>query len=637
MPWSLNSGSINQEVLSYRELFDLVPFPLILLQSDSPIFTILAVNDKYLEITDTKREKILGTSFFDLYKMTNHQAHADRTGIVQHFEQLIKTRVPELHRTFRWDVPVKETGTSQVKYWKMVITPVFSPSGEVLQILNAPVDVTETVFLKKTAHKAKQETESQKKLLQDIFLQAPFGVGIYRGADFVVELVNPALADFLGHDYRELLGKPFFEVVDEAAEMGWEKIIHQVLYTNEPFIGFEYPVRLLRNGKIENRNCTFIVYPFFETEGKTSGVIKVSVDVTEYVQVKQTLLENEERLNIAVESANLSVWDLDLKTNVVLTRKAMDLPGLPGAGESWSLKKYVELLTPEGQDGFLDAVADAQRTGSLEVMVEAHLVDGTIHWLQSVGRVHPDETGNPARIIGITQDVTSSVELDRRKNDLIATISHELKTPVTSINAIAQVLEKRFASSDDVLTGTMLNKMVTQLNRLTALIHDLLDVSRIEGGKMRLRKTNFLFYDLIEDTVSDIQRTTTSHEIVIEGEKLIPCHSDRERLGQVLTNLITNAIKYSPGTSRVTIYADRSPREVICCVTDFGIGIEKDKQPYVFDRFFRVMEERNYAFQGIGLGLYISAEIIKRLDGRIWLESEPNKGSTFCFAVPVVQ
>ena len=635
MPFSQKSEGVELSSDSYQELFDLVPYPLVILRPDSPRFTIIDSNNKYLEATQTRREKIIGKSLFDLYRdKPKDPPGCDMNEIIEHLDELIRTRAPELSRVFRWDVRTPDDNKTIVKYWNMTITPVLSASGKVVQILSAPTDVTRMVELERNVKQARKEVEFQKQYLHDIFLQAPMGVGIYIGPDFVVDLINPALGNFLGYDYRELLGKPFFEVVDEAAGMGWEKILHKVLYTNEPFVGLEHPVKLRRNGKIEQRYCTFIVYPFNETAGKTSGLIKVSVDVTEQVLLKQALQENEERLKIAVDSAKLSVWDLDLKTNQVLTREAIDIPGFPDSGEVWTVDRYLQVLLPEDRQLGMDAIAEALKTGQFNVQLRTRGEDSSQHWVQGTGKVFTDDKNNPTHIIGTTQDITTRMELDRHKNELITTVSHELKTPVTSLKAIGQMLENKFLKSEDKATHTMLQKMNAQITRITALIHDLLDVSRIEGGKMQLRESHFLLYDLIEDVVSEVQRTTVSHEILIEKEKLIPCFSDRERLGQVITNLLTNAIKYSPGKSKVLISATFNEREITCCVTDFGIGIPKEKIAHIFDRFFRVIEERNYAFQGIGLGLYISSEIIKRLGGRIWVTSEPGEGSKFCFSIP---
>jgi len=630
-------GNFKRRSLPYQKFFDLVPFPLVILKPDSPKFTIINANAKYLEATRTKKEKIIGRSLFDLYRNNPSEPPGCKPEeIVEHFDELLATKAPELKRTFRWDIPIPGTGQKDIRYWDMAITPVFNGNGEIIQILSAPTDVTASVLLKKSERMAKKEAEFQKNYLHDIFLQAPIGIGVYSGPDFVAELVNPSLAEFLDRDYKSLLGKPFFEVVDEAADMGWEKILHQVLYTGQPFVGLEHPVNLFRKGKLEKLYLNFIVYPFREFDERVSGVIKIAVDVTEQVLLKQALQENEERLNIAVDSANLSVWELNLQTNIVLTKKGIDLPGFPKSGEKWTVEEYLQLLLPEDRQLGIDAITEAQHTGKFDVQLRVQLEDGAIHWVRGTGKVYNDDNGKPKHIIGTTQDITASVELDQRKNDLITTISHELKTPVTALKATTQVLERKFAPSNDTSTHGMLKKMNKQLTRLTTLIHDLLDVSRIEGGKIQLGKTDFLFYDLIEDIVSDIQRITPSHEIIIENEKLIHCHSDRERLGQVLTNLLTNAIKYSPGKSKVIISATSNTKEVVCSVRDFGIGIPKEKQPYIFDRFFRVIGEQNYAFQGIGLGLFISAEIIKRLDGRIWVTSKPNEGSTFYFSVPVI-
>ena len=244
---------------------------------------------------------------------------------------------------------------------------------------------------------------------------------------------------------------------------------------------------------------------------------------------------------------------------------------------------------------------------------------------------HPSVKG----IISNFKNVTERIILEKQKGDFIGIATHELKTPVTSIKAYTQILLRRFDKEGNAVAANMVEKMDGQLNKLIALIGDLLDVTKIEGGRLQLHEEFYNFNHLISETVEELQRTTDKHKIILKLEPLDKIYGDKDRIAQVFTNLISNAIKYSPAASEIIVYSAIKNNAVDICVEDHGLGISKDHQAKVFERFYRVSGPQGDTFPGLGLGLYISHEIIKRQGGRIWVESEKGKGSTFCFSLPL--
>jgi len=232
------------------------------------------------------------------------------------------------------------------------------------------------------------------------------------------------------------------------------------------------------------------------------------------------------------------------------------------------------------------------------------------------------------------KELAARKKLEKQKDEFIGVASHELKTPVTSIKSFAQILEYKFKKMGFAREAELLGKLDAQIDKLTALIGDLLDVTKIEAGKMIFNKNSFSFDELIAEIVEEMQRTTEKHTIRIKGKTGKTLFNDKERIGQVLINLIANAIKYSPYSNEIIIHSSLEENTIKICVQDFGVGISKDKQEKVFDRFFRVSGPDKETYPGLGLGLYISNEIIKRLHGRIWVQSVEGKGSTFCFTIP---
>ncbi len=220
------------------------------------------------------------------------------------------------------------------------------------------------------------------------------------------------------------------------------------------------------------------------------------------------------------------------------------------------------------------------------------------------------------------------------RDDFISIASHELKTPITSLKMYTQVLQKQFAKKGQESLARFLAKMDTQLNKLTALIRDLLNVSKIELGQLEFREEAFDVNEVVKDTVEQIQSTTTQLAIHIEGRITQPVWGDKDRIGQVLTNLLTNAIKYSPEAETVLVRLTPDSGVAVVTVQDFGIGIAKEHQRSIFTRFYRVSDPEEQTYPGLGIGLYVSNEIIKRHGGTLTVSSEKGKGSQFRFTLP---
>lgn len=238
-------------------------------------------------------------------------------------------------------------------------------------------------------------------------------------------------------------------------------------------------------------------------------------------------------------------------------------------------------------------------------------------------------------VVGATvifRDITAEKELEKNKDAFISTASHELKTPITSMKLFNQILQERFKKyHSDKKISLYIEKLNEQLNNLTRLTTDLLDVSRIQTGKIDLKKESTDVNILIKDTIENIQRIVKSHKINLEGRCDKKVFIDKERITQVLTNLINNAIRYSPRAKQIIVTVSPNDEELKICVKDFGMGISNEDQTKIFERFYRIQQDKS---AGMGLGLYISSEIIKAHQGNIWVESKVKKGSTFCFSLP---
>ncbi|MBS1528490.1 MAG: PAS domain-containing protein, partial [Bacteroidetes bacterium] len=261
--------------------------------------------------------------------------------------------------------------------------------------------------------------------------------------------------------------------------------------------------------------------------------------------------------------------------------------------------------------------------------------DDSQHWIRVKGVVLSDEKKNPYRMLGTVVDITESKRDEIRKNDFIAMASHELKTPLTSLKAYIQLLESKLPASSDPFIATALSKASNQVSKMTALVHSFLDLSKLEPGKLQLKKQAFDINKLVEEMIAESRAIFNTHMLQFKVTEPIMVSADKEKIGQVISNFISNAIKYSPKGSSVEITASVANSEAEVSVSDCGVGIRAKDREKIFQRFYRANEAAVKHVAGFGIGLYLSSEIIQRHKGRIGVESSEGKGSRFYFRLPL--
>lgn len=230
-------------------------------------------------------------------------------------------------------------------------------------------------------------------------------------------------------------------------------------------------------------------------------------------------------------------------------------------------------------------------------------------------------------------DVTTRRKTIQQKDDFISIASHELKTPVTSLKASIQLLERMKNNPSQQIMAKLIEQSGRSLERLNNLINDLLNVNRITNGQIQFRKKHFVVGDMINNSCAHL-RSFGSHRLNISGDLDLVIYADEQRIDQVMVNFLNNAVKYSPDSVQITITVERIADKVKIAVADEGPGIQPDKIPHLFDRYYRA-DHSGTQFSGLGLGLYISAEIIKRHGGEIGVDSILGLGSTFWFTLPI--
>ena len=230
------------------------------------------------------------------------------------------------------------------------------------------------------------------------------------------------------------------------------------------------------------------------------------------------------------------------------------------------------------------------------------------------------------------KDKKAIEDLMSKKDEFMNVASHELKTPITNMKGYLQILKKEFVKKNGSSIN-LLEKADHQINKLTGLVNDLLDVTKIQAGKMLYNFCEFEISQVISEVVSQAQVAVTTHQIMITGTVQSRVQGDKNRIEQVISNLLSNAVKYSPNAEKIIISTSLTGNAIQISVKDFGIGIPAENQKHIFDRFYRV-EECSQQFSGLGLGLYISAEIIRRHGGTIGVMSDAS-GTEFYFSLPL--
>ncbi len=261
--------------------------------------------------------------------------------------------------------------------------------------------------------------------------------------------------------------------------------------------------------------------------------------------------------------------------------------------------------------------------------------DGKTVYIQMSASVIRNEQGKIIAAAEIITDITQQKEMDKRKDDFVNMASHELKTPITSMKLYIDSLMTRMSQYKDERATKTLAGIKYQTEKLQELVSNLLDVTRIQTGKLSFTRESFHLNELIAETVEGLQQSISTHTLTYSGKNSVVVSADRFRLYQVLTNLITNAAKYSPTGKDIIIRSKKIDGKAIVSIQDFGIGISPDQQKKIFGRLYQVTDAKERTFPGLGMGLYISKEIIKRHKGTIWVESNKGKGATFYFSLPL--
>lgn len=481
--------------------------------------------------------------------------------------------------------------------------------------------------------------------------QAPIAVMILMGNDLVIKAANQLMLDII-HKDQLILDKPILESMPELQKQPTMQLLFDVFRTGKPIDGVEVPVRMVHKGNSELQYFNFNYQPLVDN-GKIIGVMDLAVEVTgqvhnrqslegiiaEKTELEKTLRDSEQRLQGILDTMAEGVGIIDVTGQMVYANAMAE--NILGLNKEQIRKRTFDDV--RWQNLRLDGSPLPEEEHPMAIMMRTGLPiydqeiavqppEGERLYISINAAPIFDEDGQLTGGIGTFMDVTKRRKLMTQKDDFISVASHELKTPVTTLKATLQLITKY----QDGQKPELLKKLIGQANKgtekLNSLITDLLDTNRITEGQLKINKTEFRLAEMLGECCQHIRNVST-HQVILKGDMQILVYADEQQIEQVVVNFVNNAVKYAPDSKEIIVELSRIDHGARISVTDKGPGIPPEKLPHVFDRYYRV-DHSGIQFSGLGLGLYISAEIIKKHGGQIGVDSLLGSGSTFWFTIP---
>jgi len=457
------------------------------------------------------------------------------------------------------------------------------------------------------------------------------------GPDGNASYYNQGWYDYVGAQSFSELRRDIWDILHSDDRKIAEECYNNALQTGK---GAELEHRFRRHDGLYRWHLTSFS-PHRNEKGEIVAWVGTSSDIDEQKRSRQALQQSEAHFKALTFHNSLPIWQMDGNGQMVFVNDAW---------RSWSgfnieqanTGDPVTRIHPDDREKVTSEFRSLfeQRLPMRLKFRYKNAEKDDYRWI--LDNAHPVFNPNFDGYIGTMTDIHEQEQarltiqqLMKKKDDFLAIASHELKTPITSMKASLQILDKiNSGKYNPEKSSSFINMANKQVDKLMAIVSDLLDVSKIQSGKMLLNKTTYAFDESLTECVTEMMLHGSMHEISLECDGPVMVNADKLRIEQVITNLLSNAIKYSPGKTAIGVKITKSNNELKCLVRDHGIGIPPEQQPFIFDRFYRV-DDSSSNFPGLGLGLYISSQIIEKHNGKIGLDSEAEKGSTFWFTLPL--
>jgi len=475
--------------------------------------------------------------------------------------------------------------------------------------------------------------------IRTIIEQAPVGIAMLKGSDHIIEIANPRILKIWGREESEVIGFPHERARPELIGQPVNQWLWEVYHSGKPQINKEFLVKL-RDGEVLREAIVNSIYqPIFAEDESISGVLVILEEITEQVLARRKNENDQEMLALAIDAGELATFYYQPETNLFSGNLLLKSWFGLALDEELDLSVALSVIVAEDRERVVEAISSALKIGSdghyfIEYRIQ-NSTDQKPRLLQANGRVFYDQKGNPLSLNGTLRDITEQKKEEQRKDDFMGMVSHELKTPITSLKIYLQVLQREAAKTKNIFQQNTLVKSLKQIDNMTGMINGFLNVSRLDSGQLHLEKTSFDFHTLFSEIEDELHSTITTHQFKFKASNKALLYADREKISQILYNLIGNAVKYSPNGSLIRVeYRFTENNNIRVTVEDQGIGISSEDQQRIFERYYRVKSGVSASIAGFGIGLYLSKEIVELHNGSIEVQSKPEKGTVFSFYLP---
>lgn len=454
-----------------------------------------------------------------------------------------------------------------------------------------------------------------------IFMLSPSGV---------ITSWNTGAEILKGYKAEEVIGQPvsiFYDPGDST-----ESQVRDALNTATRKGHYEETgPRVRKDGSRFKANI--VITPIYDAKNELAGFSNITRHISEQAS-DEDLLRSSEEFRVLADFLPHVVWTANSEGHIIEWNRSFYIfTGLDPSTVKDS--RASDVVHPDDVQQLRAIWRDSVLSGNdFEIEFRLRSKEGVYHWHLGRAIAIKNRNGRALKWIGAAMDVHEQKMTMEKKDEFIGIAGHELRTPLTSMKAYVQLMQQSLESTDIDTSKKYAEKIHSFIDRLNKLVSDLLDISKIHRGKLPLEFSEFSIDDFIRDAVEVQQNSIQTHKITIEGNAGVKVRADQHRLEQVFSNYLSNAVKYSPGADKVAVIVEHSHGWVTVTVKDYGIGIPAEQIKQVFNKFFRA-HNKKANIQGLGLGLYISSEIIKMHGGNVGVTSEEKSGSTFWFRLPV--
>jgi two-component system CheB/CheR fusion protein len=437
--------------------------------------------------------------------------------------------------------------------------------------------------------------------------------------------VNEALVDLLGYSKSELCGSKIMQFACEEYKAAWKDLQVAMWHHGKPFFKIDVCLKK-KNGSVAWVHITTILF----TESSEKYAYTVLDDFT-YLKDYE---ESQKRLNMSLENSKMAVWELDLDTGGLIHSVGLHkILGLNKKLDDLGKSDLISSFIDEDSKAFKIILESIEQGTHLNFSGRISTSSGEMKWVNLQGKIGEGHLQKRV-LLGTAQDISKEKISERYKDDFISIASHELKTPITVLSGTLQLMD-RVDKGDIPRLSKLIDQANQSMSKVNVLIGDLLNASKMAEGQLHLHMSNFNISQAVEECCSHIDRAG-KYRLIVEGDVALNIHADNDRIQQVIVNFVNNAIKYAPDGKDIRIRAKDEGNRLRISVIDSGPGINAEKSQHLFDRYYRVDSEGSQ-YSGLGLGLYISSEIIKKHKGEIGVNSKPGIGSEFWFTLPKAQ